>query len=541
MSALQLPNLSPLVSDYLYNYEKVAGFYNGDFRDLQTIRNRTNIYQSIDLHRAELASILEEQNKGYGCGETTLANIDKLRQDRTCAVVTGQQVGLFSGPLYTIYKTLTAIKLAANLNMRGNGYFVPVFWLASEDHDIAEIDHIDLLDKNNEIQRIRFELDGHDFQTPASKILLTQDASRCLDQLNDLTYDSEFKGEVLSHLSEAYRPGRSFVEAFAMWMTRLFDSFGVIFIDASHSGLKEFGKDVFAKEIEDVSPSTRIAIETVERLRRGDYPVQVPLREGILNLFFSKGRRKSIKFAGDDFFLEDSSSPLKKSDILSILDKEPFAFSPNVLLRSIYQDKILPTAAYIGGPGEIAYFAQLKGVYEKFGVEMPVIYPRTSLSFIENKVNSVLMNFNLDVSDIWQNIDTTIKDILTGLIPESLEESLLRARTNLERDFRTITAELDSLDPTLQKAAESSLGKINQQVEFLETKILRAQKRQNDTVVQQLMKAKNNLHPGGRPQERVFNIVPFLFKYGYSFIDRLIREIDISDPDHQVVSLEELN
>ncbi|MFC2156287.1 bacillithiol biosynthesis cysteine-adding enzyme BshC [Acidobacteriota bacterium] len=541
MSALQVPNLSPLVSDYLYRYEKVAGFYNGDFRDLQIIRNRTESYQSIDYHRKELTSILKEQNRGYGCGETTLANIDKLRQDTTCAVVTGQQVGLFSGPLYTIYKTLTAIKLADILNKRGDGYFVPVFWLASEDHDIAEIDHIDLLDKNNEAQRIRFELDDHDFQTPASKILLTQDVSRCLDQLNELTHDSEFKGEVLSHLSEAYRPGRSFVEAFAMWMTRLFESFGVIFIDASHSGLKAFGKDIFAREIDDVSPSTRIARETAESLRRDDYPIQVPLREGILNLFLSEGRRLSIKFEGEVFFLEGSSSPLKKSELLSILDKEPFAFSPNVLLRSVYQDKILPTAAYIGGPGEIAYFAQLKGVYEKYGVDMPVIYPRTSISLVENKVNIVLTNFNLDVSDIWQNIDTTIKDILIDLIPESLEESLLRARTNLERDFETISEELDSVDPTLQKAAETSLGKIKQQVEFLETKILRAQKRQNEIVVQRLMKAKNNLHPGGRPQERVFNIVPFLFKYGYTIIEKLFREIDILDPDHQVLSLEDLD
>ncbi len=307
-SKIKLPGLSTLAQDYYYNPNKVSQFYNGNFRILSDFQKQAGKVRSRAFQRKQLAAILEEQNRKHGCGSETLGNINTLRQNQTCAVVTGQQVGLFSGPLYTIYKALTAIKLTEYLNQNSQGSFVPIFWLAADDHDLAEINHINLLNKNNQIEKIQCDSFSLSTKLPAAKILLTQEINKCIQQLNNLSHDSEFKDEIISHLSEAYEPDNSYVEAFGKWMTRLFKSYGLIFIDASHPGLKELGKSVFLKEIAENSPSTLCAIETSKKLKQTKYKCQIPLREGILNLFFTNPERLSIGIKEDGYIIKDTQS-----------------------------------------------------------------------------------------------------------------------------------------------------------------------------------------------------------------------------------------
>lgn len=531
------PNVSPLVYDYLYSYGKVDEFYNGNFRDLAAFQHQIEKVKSRDLPREAVAAILKEQNQNYGCGPQTLGNIDKLMQGQAGAVVTGQQVGLFSGPLYTIYKALTAVKLAGHLNQNCEGYLVPIFWLASDDHDFEEINHITLLNKNNQIEEVRYPSPASSLKTPASKIVLTSEIQNCIQRLKDLTPDSEFKPEILSHLSDAYRPGRSFAEAFAQWLTRLFKGSGLIFIDASHPGLKELGKGIFYQEIAGDSSSTRQALETSGQLRQAGYDSQIPLHQGILNIFFAETERQTIESQDGAYSIKGTRSIYKRDELLALLEKKPQVFSPNVLLRPIYQDTLLPTVAYVGGTAEIAYFAQLKGVYEIFGLPMPVIYPRKSITLIEKKIERVLKNYGLWVQDIWQNADGIINEIARKQVPESTAEVLRAARSHLEQDFKAITREMIAVEPTLEKSVEASLGKIDQQLKFLEKKILQASRKRNNIVSQQLNKAKNHLYPVNHLQERVFNMTPLLIKYSYACIDRLDQAMDLDDHGHQIIKL----
>jgi len=245
----RLPHLPRLVDDYFHDYGKVGEFFDGDFRDAAAYERQTERTLARRIPREELAAILREQNQSYGCGPRTLGHIEAMEREQACAVVTGQQAGLFSGPLYTIYKALTAIKLAERLSRNGHGKYVPVFWLASDDHDLAEIDHIVLLDKDNRLEEVRCEMPSGELKIPASALVLPPEIADCLRRLGDLTQESEFKADIIAALSEAYRPGRGWVEAFARWMTRLFQSHGLIFIDASHPRLKELGGEVFYREI----------------------------------------------------------------------------------------------------------------------------------------------------------------------------------------------------------------------------------------------------------------------------------------------------
>lgn len=530
-------NTSPLANDYIYAYDKVGEFFSGDFRHLASFRHQTEKVKSRDMDLESLGEVLLEQNREYGCGSQTCENIERLTRDRACAVVTGQQVGLFSGPLYTIYKALTTIKLSEHLNQNFQGNYVPVFWLASDDHDFAEIDHINLLNEDNQVEKIHYKPSSSTLKIPASKLILSAEISNCIQCLQDLTRNSEFKPKILSHLSEAYQAGRSFAEAFAGWMTRLFMSYGLVFVDASHPGLKKLGKKVFAHEIAEYSPSTKRALETSNKLRQAGYHTQIQLHEGILNLFLVEQERQTIKSKDEDFFVKGAGQTYKKSELLALLDEKPEIFSPNVLHRPIYQDALLPTVAYVGGPAEIAYFAQMKGVYESFGLPMPVIYPRKTVTVIEKKVNSILENFGADIQDIWKDVDGIIRESVKKQVPGSIDEVFRNASSHLGQEFQSIKQEVMAFDPALKKSVDLASKRMNRQMRFLEEKILRAAKKRNETITQQLQKAKNNLYPTNRLQERVFNIVPFLIKYGYAFLDKLYETIDLEDYDHQVVKL----
>ncbi|MGZ5424024.1 MAG: bacillithiol biosynthesis cysteine-adding enzyme BshC [Candidatus Aminicenantales bacterium] len=526
-------HLPALVEDYLYDFGKVREFYNGDFREPAAFERQTERVRSRQIARDDLAAVLSGQNESYGCGPETQGAIAKLARDEACAVVTGQQVGLFSGPLYTIYKALTAIKLADTLNHRGLGSFVPVFWLASDDHDLAEIDHIALLDKDNRLREIRCPTPSRESKVPVSKIPLPRDIGDCLEQLKDLTLDTEFKADILGSLSEAYQPGRSYVEAFGRWMTRLFKSRGLVLIDASHPRLKEMGREIFFREIAEGSPSTRRAVAASERLRQAGYEAQIPLHEGILNQFYAERERQAIQWQDGAYDIKGLPAMATKEDLLKLAKEKPSVFSPNVLLRPLYQDAVLPTVAYVGGPSEIAYFGQLKGVYEAFGLPMPVIYPRKNVTIVERKIDHILKKYGLSVPDLWRNAAGAIGEITKQEIPDSVGRALLLARDHLERDYASVKAEILAFDPGLTESADRAKGKMNQQLDFLQKKVQQAARKRNDIAVQQLHKALDNLFPNQRLQERVFNIVPYLIKYGAPFIDQLDQAIDIDVADHQ--------
>jgi bacillithiol biosynthesis cysteine-adding enzyme BshC len=525
------------VYDYFYEYDKVSEFFTGNFRDQTAYSLQAEKVRSRNLPREQLATLLKEQNLNYGCGDQTVGNIKKFIQDEACAVVTGQQVGLFSGPLYTIFKALTAIKLTESLNQNSLGCFVPVFWLASNDHDFAEINHIFLLDKENRIENIKYHGHSASLKTPVSKVILSTEISNCIQQLKDLTHDSEFKPEILSQLGTAYQAGRSFVEAFARWMTRLFKSYGLIFIDAAHPGLKDLGKDVFYTEIAQNSPSTQCALETSRKLTQKNYSTQIQQHEGILNLFLVEDERNSIQFRDDDYSIKGRPQTFKKDELLQLLEKQPHKFSPNVLLRPLYQDTLLPTVAYVGGLSEVAYFAQMKEVYEKFNLPMPIIYPRKSLTLIEKKVDKALKTYGLKVQDIWQNADAKINEIAKEKIPQSLDKAIQITASHLDKDLTDIKQETLTFEPTLGKSVDLTIGKIRHQISVLEKKILKASKKQNAIITQRIHLAKSSLYPNQRLQERLFNITPFLIKYGFSLMDRLYQAVDIKHHDHQLFKL----
>ena len=529
-----VPGWPRLSRDYAEKSGRAAAFFNGDFRDPAAFERQAKAVRGRPIRREALAEILRDQNRRYGCGPPALARIEQIAREGAGAIVTGQQVGLFSGPLYTIYKALTAIKLAGRLSAGGGGPVVPVFWLASDDHDAAEVDHITLLDRDNTLQDIRCLFPSPGLKIPLSERPVPADIEDVFRRLDELTPDSEFKAEVLARLRDDYSPGRPFTEAMARWMTRLFGDSGLIILDPSDPRLRELGADVFRREIAGDSPSTRSARETSARLLAAGYDPAIHLHQGILNLFYVDSERRTIESREGGFVIKETDRVFSREELADLAGRKPALFSPNVLLRPLYQDALLPTIAYIGGPGEIAYFAQMKEIYESFDLPMPILYPRLSATILENKIGRVLDKYGLRLQDLWGDAAGSIDRIAEQQIPESIRRGLLLAGEHLQGDFDALKSEIAAFEPTLGEAAGQSQGKIRQQLEFLDRKVRQAAKKRDEIAQRQLQKSVDHLYPGGRLQERVFNIVPYLLKYGDAFLDRLERGVAIGTIDHQV-------
>jgi len=537
ISVADLPSLSPLVHDYHFAFGEVREFFDGDFHDFSGFERQMERLESRKYARGRLAEILTEQNRNSGCGPRTLQNIEALASDNAYAVVTGQQVGLFSGALYTIYKALTAIKLAERLSQRASVPVVPIFWLATDDHDFAEINHIDLLDQAGQLQRISYDDHPSEARVPVGGLRFSTEIESCVDALDEMTPPSEFKPEVLSMLKEAYQPGRTFAEAFSIWVTHLFRAHGLVLMDPSHPDLIAMAQQPLEREIGEGSPLSRCAMKASERLIKKNYTPQVQQQEGKVNLFLAEHERRPIHLAGDGFMVKDPERRFTRNELVEMARDTPHALSPNVLMRPLVQDTILPTVAYVGGPGEIAYLAQLRGAYEEFEIPMPVVYPRKGFTLVERHIGSSLDALSLSIQDVWGGLSEKRNALAAEEVPESLRRALARAADNLDRDLGELCREATAMDGSLGQTADGVHRNIQHQLNLLEGKVIQAAKRKQKIVGRKLTKLENNLYPNRHLQERVLNVTPSLMKYGFSWLDELYEAVDLTHFDHQVFNL----
>jgi len=531
--------ITPLYVDYLNDFEKVKDYYSADFHDRRHWKKLIEKVLSRTHDRSTLVRVLTEQNKQHHCGIKTLANIDLLGNDNTVAVVTGQQVGLCAGPLYTIYKTITAIKLAEQLSGQFPDYnFVPVFWVENEDHDFEEINKVHVLGQAGDIQTIEYLFGGKPFEKnpgPVGSIVIDSFIDGFFERLQAQLQESEFKTGLFSALRGYYRNGASVGSAFVGLMNQLFEESGLIFLEPGNADFKRLLKPIFQREISSSSKTSQIVIETSASLEER-YHAQIKAKS--INLFMiHKGGRYLIEPRENDYSLKGTRQFFSKEELAAIVETSPELISPNVVLRPICQDTILPTAAYVGGPSEIAYFAQLKPVYEFFDVQQPVVYPRASVTIVEEKIRTILEKYSVDVTEIWSDLDP-----LLARIAEQVSEVKVDALfEQLHRRIQEAVAEsrfgIQQIDSTLSGAIDSTVSRIESQLNVLKEKTQAAQQRRQDVTMRQIQKVASNIYPKSNFQEREFNVVYYMNKYGPDFVKWLSGEIVIDRFQHQIVEL----
>lgn len=536
IEAHSLPGANSLYVDYLQHFDKLAAFYALPYQSEHPFREQIARLHKRNYSAKKLAPILERQNRHFGAGKATQSNIDLLAGGNAFAIVTGQQVGLFGGPMYVLYKALTAIKLADRICRQCRQNLVPVFWLAADDSDFAEVNHTTYLDKNfvNATLKIEQQAAGN---VPMAEVQLGEQINQVLDEIDSGLIETEFKTDVLSALRDAYQPASSMSDAFGRWLMHCLNEFGLILVDPTDPEIKKLISTVYAGEIEHDSPSTKAVLQTSARLEAAGYSPQVSLREGRLNLFYLAGERKPLELQNGRIQTTDETHDFSRAELVELANKQPEHFSPNVILRPITQDVLFPTVAYVGGPAEIAYFAQLKQVYAHFDIPMPIIYPRKSVTLLEPAIDRILDKYDLALPDLWGNVETHITAFTRQHLPQELLDALAELKSAWPQRLLELRDLINQVDPTLEKMLENSAGRIDGTIDNLEKKIVQAGKRQHDIIRQQLQKASAALYPDNNLQERVHNFTPYLVKYGPALIERLYDVLDITSFSHQVVRL----
>jgi bacillithiol biosynthesis cysteine-adding enzyme BshC len=393
-----LPAAPPLHVDYVDHFERVAQLYPHDFRDPASFERAAVTAAARELPRDAVSGVLRDQHAVFAAGDAAWRNIERLRRRETVAVVTGQQPALFGGPLYTLYKAATAVQLARHLEAATGRPHVPVFWIANDDHMLAAVDHVHAV-ADDGLVRIAWDHGRQHTTEPISEVRLDEDVDRAIDVLRRTT------GSPGAELAAAtFRAGERLSDCFGRFLAASFERDGLVVVDPSDVRLRRLGMPRLASELDFPSPSALAARTATEWLAAQGYRAQVALRDDRLGLFYGHGQRFRIRASESGCQIGPDAAATTWDAVRAMHAAAPHDFSPNVLLRPLYQDALFPTAAYVAGPGEIAYFAQLGPVYARFGLPMPVIYPRKTVTVLNSRARHELDAAGLGVADIFREV-----------------------------------------------------------------------------------------------------------------------------------------
>ena len=533
----QIPHTTRLFLDFLAYSPKVQSFYPRPpyFKEWLKEEASAPLYDSS--RRERVSAILKRQNGSWNASSQTLTNLERLRNGAS-AVVTGQQVGLFGGPTFAIYKALTAVKLAEEATAAGVDA-VPVFWLATSDHDLAEVNHVSIPGPDGVLQTL--STPSHDVSgAPVSAVRLGEEILPVVEQAATLLGDSA----ATQFLRESYRPGETLGTAFARLCTRLFAEWGVILLDASDPDLHRVAEPIYraaierADELEDALLSRGRALETA------GYHQQVKVTSSSVLLFtLQNGARTPIHRRGNgpvaEFVIgsEAGAEKISQSELASRVASAPEQFSPNVLLRPVVQDYLLPTLAYTGGAAETAYFSQVGAVYEVLLGRVTPLVPRFSATLVEPKIQRLLERHGITVVDVFSGPDALRQQLAARNLPRDLQAAFDTAKESLESSLASIREKLAKLDPTLVDAAQTAASKMQHQLERLYTQATRAELRQEELIGRHAETLSQSLYPDKGLQERAIGGMYFLARYGPELLVQIYDNIHTDCHDHQILEL----
>lgn len=532
-----IPDHQNLFLDYLYEFENVVEYYKYNFRDREHYKKIfKNIAEAESPARKNLKPILEKQHSDFSISAKTKKNIELFSKDNTLAVVTGQQLGILGGPLYTFYKIITAIKLSNYLNERYDDFnFVPVFWLEGDDHDFNEVRTISVIDSENNIKSIGYkeEIDPEEAKVSVGTIEFDETIDSFFNSLTEILRDTEFKTPLIDELKSIYKPGESFASAFRKLIHSIFDEHGLVILNPREKEVKELLKPVFRKEITDFREHTEKLVHVSAKLEEV-YHAQVKVKP--VNLFLStEDGRYSIEPVENEYKLKRKRKSFSQEEILNLVETEPERFSPNVLLRPICQDFILPTAFYIGGPSEIAYFAQATPLYDFYKIPTPIIYPRSSATIFEANINKILDKYNVSINDIFFGVEELKKKVIHSLSETQVDDIFETAENEIELTFDRLREKLFDLDKTIADTSKKYRSKISNALSELKGKAEQAQNEKFEVTLRQLDRACTILFPSENLQERVINYTYFTDKYGKDFLNKIFNLLEIDKFEHQII------
>lgn len=516
---------SKLVCDY------VAGrtdkqFYNYNY-SMDSFKKAIADKNFSDEQRQSLVTLLKRQYpiiESNDSFQPVLKNIELLLDEKTFTITTGHQLNLFTGPLYFVYKILTAINLASELKKKYPANdFVPVYWMATEDHDFEEIKSTRLFgkeitwDKNFSIATGRIPLDG-----------IAEVINRFSEIIGN---DTEVKREISLLVEESYNSSANLGSAARMLVHKLFSRFGLVIIDGDSEALKKQFIPVMEDELKNQT-SFKLVNETNKKLAAQNYPVRVKPRE--VNLFYlGNNFRERIIVKNDIAEINNHDISFNVSEMIRLMQNGPQDFSPNVILRPLYQETVLPNIAYVGGPAEVDYWLQLKSLFDYHKIIYPVIVLRNCIMLADDDVRNKMEKFGFSTEDIFMPVDDLIRKYLHSKLDK--ESSLAEFENAFSTIYNEIQQKVSAVDATLKQTIEAEKHKTKTALKNLEAKLIKAQKQKEEVAINQIKKLKESLFPNGALQERSDNIFQYLSSRNFSFLDTLLEEMDVLPSDFKLI------
>ncbi len=534
-----LPKSNTLVSDYLSGEKKALAYFDYDYKEMQTYLDRRHELSDQPFPREALAAHLHQFNRRYSTHPKVFENIQKLRQPDCTVVIAGQQAGFLTGPLYTIYKAISAIRHAERLEKKLHTPVIPVFWVAGEDHDYQEINHIWLL-KNNQMAKEIYP-SRQNGKYPVSSIEIEKNKMKhWIKHVFALFGETEHSQEMLQFLYDKLEHSQTATDFFISIMASFFEKYGLVFVDSAHEQLRKMESPFFKKLVQQNDALRMLFQEQRKRIVNDGYPSGVDAEAECAHLFYHiDGERHLLFYKNLEMYtVKDGGLELSKAELEAVCDEQPERLSNNVVTRPLMQEYLFPTLAFVAGPGEITYWAQLKPLFAHFGKKMPPIVPRMHVTLVERQINKWLKTFNLSLQSVFTNGVREYREQWLEQNKDGHADSVLQeTRHIIDLAHANLRKYAWEADHNLGQISEKNRQLIMKQLDYMERRIQMAHENRYARELAKFAQIEAKLIPNGSLQERVWNIFYFLNQYGFEFFEQLFLDYSPVESKHYLVFL----
>ncbi|MDR9364176.1 MAG: bacillithiol biosynthesis cysteine-adding enzyme BshC [Balneolaceae bacterium] len=531
---LNLP-FNKLFQDYIKNPQKLSPFFQTNPLSEEDINKAFDSFR-FKANRQKTVSLLKNFNNKFGAGKKTLQSIEKLADEKAVAVVTGQQLTLFGGPLFTIYKIISAIHYAKKWEEEYNHPCIPVFWLADEDHDYEEISTLGF-PQNDDHKKISLPKKS-EIDKRVAEIELNSNFRAFKQEVIESQFDTDFTDRLWRKLDNYYKTGNTIGKAFGSLVLELFEDYGLILAGSADDEVKKHLSSILTKSVGNVSKQFESLQTKTDELISVGYHGQVHLQPSNIFWIDDRGNRTKLSYEDDLWITDGDGRSWSSSELIDEIKDQPERFSPNVFLRPVMQNALLPVIAYIAGPGEISYHAQMKDFFEDFEQTMPVIMPRFSMTLIESGIDRIFEKLPFDFSAYNDRIEDLESHFIEQSDSPDIEAIFEPWKAAIDEISEEPTEQIKEIDPTLEGTSEKAKATFFSELDKLKGKVYRSVKDQEKTQLNRIRKIKANLFPNNNLQEREVAFIYFMNKYGLSIWDDLLVKLKDQQPDtHKVIRL----
>ena len=533
----RLPWIRALVQAYAHDFASVAPLFAGDPAQPDAWRSTiARVQRAARTDRRErVSAVVAAQLRRRDAPLPAQEAAAKLALNESVAVVTGQQAGLFGGPLYTWFKAISTVQLARRAEQDHGVPVVPVFWVDAEDHDWEEVRSAHLLDRHATPAQVSVgPLDGCGTQ-PVAALTLDHQIEAALTDLEQVLAPTEFTVDLLALLRRCYRQGESMAGAFARLMDALLGPHGLVVFESHDPGAKPLAAEVFASELTHPGRTARLAREGGALMTAAGHPPQIEPADDLVGIFrLGDGGRQPIRARDDQCLIGDSA--VSREALLDECRSRPERFSPNVLLRPIVQDTLFPTICYVAGPSELAYHAQLGSLYQAFDVPRPLLASRASATLLDSAAVRFLEKYEVAFERLQSRDESVLNELLEALLPAEVERTFDQTERSMTEQTARLREVVVSVDPTLAGAVETTVDRLRETLKTLQNKIVQAQKKKDETLRRQFVRTRNLSFPDGGPQERVLSVAFFANRYGPGLSGRLLDALPPLPDRHYLIT-----